>query len=92
MARRISELSAKESNTDTLKRIKRQFKENEEATANLIKAIETGKAVDVISAQIEKRQAEHADLEIELAKEKMIRPVLTFEEVKFFLGNSKMAM
>ena len=84
IAQKIADLSVKECNTDTIKRLKKLLKENEEATANLIKAIETGKAVDVLSAQIEKRQSERADLEIQLAKEKMIRPVLTFDEVKFF--------
>ena len=89
IAQKIADLSAKESNTDTVKRLKKLIKENDEATANLIKAIESGKAVDVLSAQIEKRQAERADLETQLAKEKMIRPILTFEEVKFFFEKFK---
>ena len=89
ISRKIADLSAKESNTDTIKRLNKLLKENEKATANLIKAIETGKAVDVISAQIEKRQQEKADLEIQLAKEKMTRPILTFEEVKFFFEKFK---
>ena len=38
----------------------------------------------MLSAQIEKRQNERADLETQLAQEKMIRPVLTYEEVKLF--------
>ena len=84
IAHKIADLSAKESNTDTIKRLNRLLKENEEATANLVKAIESGKAVDVLSSQIEKRQAEKADLELQLAREKMIRPVLTYDEVKFF--------
>ena len=89
IAHKIADLSAKESNTDTLKRLKRLIKETEEATANLVKAIEAGKAVDVLSAQIEKRQAEKADLDVQLAREKMIRPVLTYEEVKFFFEKFK---
>jgi len=89
IAQRIADLSAKESNTSTLTRLKKLLKENETATANLVKAIESGKAVDVLSAQIEKRQAERTDLEIELAKEKMVRPVLAFDEVKFFFEKFK---
>ena len=89
IAQKISDLSAKESNSDTLKRLKRLLKENEEATANLVKAIEAGKAVEVFSAQIEKRQAERNDLETQLAQEKMIRPILTFDEVKFFFEKFK---
>ena len=89
IARTIADLSIKESNTETLKRLKKLLKENEEAMANLIKAIESGKAVDILSAQIEKRQSEHADLEVQLAKEKIVRPVLTFEEVRFFFEKFK---
>ena len=89
ISQKISELSAKESNSATIKRIKKLIKENEDATANLIKAIESGKAVDIFSAQIEKRQAEHIDLEIQLAHENLIRPVLTFEEVQFFFDRFK---
>ena len=63
--------------------------ENEEATENLIKAIESGKAVDVLTSQIEKRQNERADLEAQLAQEKMIKPILTYEEVKFFFEKFK---
>ena len=89
IAKKVSDLSAKENNTDTVKRLKKQLKENETAIANLIKAIETGKAVDVLSEQIEKRQAERSELEIQLAKEKMSRPVLTQDEVLFFLERFK---
>ena len=89
IARKISDLSMKEGNTDTVKRLKRLLKENEEATANLVKAIEQGKAIDVLSAQIEKRQAEKADFETQIAREKMINPILTFDEVKFFFEKFK---
>ena len=55
----------------------------------MYQAVEAGKAVDVLSAQIEKRQAERADLETQLAREKMIRPVLTYDEVRFFFEKFK---
>ena len=84
ISQKISELSAKESNNATIKRLKAMLKDNEKATDNLVKAVESGKAVEVFSAQIEKRQAEHIDLEAQLAQERMIRPVLSYEEVKFF--------
>jgi len=89
MSKDIADLSVSESNTDTIKRLKKLIKENELATANLVKAIENGKAVDVFSAQIEKRQAELKDLESQLAIENMLYPTLTFEEVKFFFERFK---
>ena len=89
MAKKISDLSAKEGNSATVKHIKKLLKENDVATANLVKAIENGKAVDVFSAQVEKRQAERAELEVQLARELMMRPVLAYEEVKFFFDRFK---
>jgi hypothetical protein len=88
----ICNLSIKESNTDTLKRLKKLIKENESATENLIKVLELGKAVDIISAQIEKRQLEKQNLEAELAREKILKPKLKFEQVKFFLKDLLKAM
>ena len=74
----------KERNADTLKRINKLLRENDKATDNLIKALESGKAADVITAQIEKRQNERAELEVQLAKEKIQRPQLECNSVKFF--------
>ena len=88
-ARKIADLSATEGNTDTVTRLQRLLKENKEATENLIKAIETGKAVDILTVQIEKRQKERLDLKAQLAQEKLIRPILTYEEVKFFFEKFK---
>jgi predicted SnoaL-like aldol condensation-catalyzing enzyme len=84
MATKISALSAKDGNTEVIKRLNSLLKENEIATANLVKAIETGKAVDIVTAQIEKRQIERSDLEAQLATELMIRPVLSYNDIKFF--------
>ena len=89
MAKKISELSARESNTETIRRLNKLLKENDEATANLVRAVEKGQAVEVLSAQIEKRQRERSDLEVQLAQEKMIRPILFYEDVKFFFEKFK---
>ena len=70
IAKNVCDLSEKESNTDTLKRLRKLLKENETATENLIKAIETGKAATIISSQIEKRQLEKKNLEVQIAREK----------------------
>jgi len=55
IAKKVSDLSAKEGNFDIIKRLKKLLNENEDATKNLIKAIESGKAVDILTDQIEKR-------------------------------------
>jgi len=82
-------LSVKEGNTDIVKRLKKLLKENEEAVTNLIKTIESGKAVDVLSVQIEKRQAERKDLENQLTLEQAIRPTLSYNNVKHFFEKFK---
>ena len=84
LARSIEDRCEQERNTEDLKRITKLIRENEKATANLVKALETGKAADIISAQIEKRQQEKADLEAQLAMEKIQRPVLKYEQLKYF--------
>ena len=84
IARSVEAQCEKERNTDNLKRLNKLIKENETATVNLVKALEAGKAADVISAQIEKRQQEKTDLETQLAKEKIQTPLLKYDELKFF--------
>ena len=84
LARSIEDRCEKERNTEDLKRISKLLRKNETATGNLVKALEAGKAVDIISAQIEKRQAEKADLEAQLAMEKIQRPELKYDQLKFF--------
>gem|GEM_PF-2410074 len=73
----------------TISHLTRLLKANEEATTNLIRAIETGKSVELLSAQIEKRQSEKKTLETQLAKEKLIHPILTYDRVKFFFDKFK---
>ncbi len=80
----IEKQCEKERNTANLKRITKLINENEKATDNLIKALEAGKVVDVISTQIEKRQLEKTDLEAQLAKEKIQAPLLKYDQLKFF--------
>ena len=85
IARKAVEMAESERNTETLKRLRRLLAENEQATANLLKALETGKAADIITAQLEKRQQEHNQLSAEIAKEEISYPVVTLPQVKFFL-------
>ena len=84
IAHAIEKQCEKERNTDELKRIEKLIRENDKATANLINALEQGKAADVISAQIEKRQQEKANLETQFAKERIQAPLLKYEQIKFF--------
>ena len=84
LAKSIEKRCEQESNNDNVKRINKLIRENNKATDNLIKALEEGKAADIISAQIEKRQNEKVDLETQLVMEKIQRPTLKYEQMKFF--------
>ncbi len=81
--------SEQDSNTAAIKFINKQLKENETATKNLIKALESGKAVDIITEQIENRQAEKEQLKLDLAREKMLSQALDENQVTFFLNRLK---
>ena len=84
LARSIEARCEKERNTENLKRLNKLIRENETATANLIKALEAGKAADVIASQIEKRQQEKSDLEAQIARERIQAPLLKYEQMRFF--------
>ncbi len=85
IAKEVALLSEKERNSNTLKLLKKNLYENKKATDNLIKALESGKAVDIIVAQIETRQKEKTDIECQIAKEELNYPQLTAEQIEFFL-------
>ena len=89
IAKEIVELCKRESNTPTIQRLQRLIKENEKATNNLIKALEQGKAVDVIVDSIEKKKIELEDLKKQLVQENIKYPNLTLSEVKFFFNQFK---
>ena len=56
-------LCEQERNTDNLKRLKRLLKENERATENLLKALESGQLIDILAERISQKKKEHDDLE-----------------------------
>lgn len=86
IAREAVDLAEKLRNSDTVKYYTKLLKDNEEATQNLIKALEAGRAVDVISAQIEKRQEEKNKLEVKIALYSNSSPKLDINKVRFFLA------
>ena len=85
LANAIEAKCKKDRNAAEITRIEKMIRENDKATANLITALEQGKAVDVISSQIEKRQQEKAELEVLLARERIQAPMLKYEQIVFFL-------
>ena len=79
-------LCEQEKDTDNLKRLKRLLKENERATENLLKALESGQIVDVIAERISQKKRERNELEQQILVETSSHPTPTVNEVRFFLN------
>lgn len=86
IAKEVVQLCEQEKNTDNLKRLKKLLKENERATENLFKALESGQIIDVIAERISKKKQERNELERLILEETSAHPSPTVNEVRFFLN------
>ena len=89
IAKKIVDICNSESNTQIIKRLQKLIKDNKKETENLMIALEKGEIVDLITQRIRRKQLERQELEKQLAKETMKHPILTVDEVKFFLNKFK---
>ena len=88
MAHRIADFSVTEGNADTVVRLKRLLIENDEATENLVKAIELERLLMFCRSNWKTAEWTHWPRSV-ISAGKMIKPILTYEEVKFFFERSK---
>ena len=86
IAKEVVRLCEQEKDTDNLKRLRKLLKENEQATENLFKALESGQIVDVIAERISQKKQEHSELERLILEETSAHPLPTVSEVRFFLN------
>lgn len=86
IASEVVRLCEQERNTDNLKCLKRLLKENERATENLLKALESGQLIDILAERISQKKKEHDDLERQIFMEKTSNTVPTVNEIRFFLN------
>ena len=86
IASEVVRLCEQERNTDNLKRLKKLLKENERATENLLKALESGQLIDILAERISQKKKEHDDLERQIFMEKTQNTVPTVNEIRFFLN------
>ena len=75
--------------SNNIKRLKKQLRECESATSNLLKALEQGQAADIITTQLVKRQSEATEIKKQIAKEELIYNDFDIDRIKFFLHNLK---
>ena len=86
IASEVVRLCEQERNTENLKRLKKLLKENERATENLLKALESGQLIDILAERISQKKKEHDDLERQIFMEKTQNTVPTVNEIHFFLN------
>lgn len=89
IAKEVVRVCQQEQDNSGIKRLNRLLKENDKAIENLLKALEMGHNIDIISERITIKRNERKFLEQEMAKEKLKHNNLTEKEIKFFLYQLK---
>ena len=89
LVKRISkacfDLQSKES--PMLPALKRRLRENQKEIKNLMKAIKAGIVLKTTKSELEKLEAEQEQLEINIAMEKLVKPVIPQEKIQAWLMN-----
>ena len=88
IAREVVDLCERESNNGNTRRLKKLLAENEQATENLLKALESGQAVDIIADRIAQKKKEHEKLSLQLLVETSQHPT---PSVKFDFASTSSA-
>jgi DNA invertase Pin-like site-specific DNA recombinase len=89
IAKTIADISKRAGNSYVISDLQSQLKENAKAMENLLKAIESGQHMDILSERISKKREEKIHLETLLAKEEMSRSELDEYEIRYFLNKLK---
>lgn len=85
IAKKVAEECAKSPDNLTAKALKKAIREADAAIENLWKAIERGQAVEMLTDRLNKRMAEKAELEAQLAIEENKKITLTEAQILAFL-------
>lgn len=86
IAKEVVDLCERESNNGNAKRLQKLLSENEKATENLLKALESGQAVEIIAERITQKKKEHDELSYQLLVETTQHPVPSVRDIRFFLS------
>ena len=79
------DLQSKES--PMLPALKRRLRENQKEIKNLMNAIKAGIVLKTTKSELEKLEAEQEQLEINIAMEKLVKPVIPQEKIQAWLMN-----
>lgn len=86
IAKEVVTLCEKESNNGNARRLQKLINENEKATKNLLKALESGQVVDIIAERITQKKNEYNELSLQLLTETTQHPVPSMKDIRFFLN------
>ena len=90
IADRVVDIQRKEhDDTSMLQYYEGQLKETNTAIRNIMKAIEAGIITDTTRERLMELEATKGDLETEIAKEKIARPIIKREQVVYYLERFK---
>lgn len=67
--------------------LKRRLRENQKEIKNLMKAMKAGIVLKTTKSELEKLEAEQEQLEINIAMEKLVKPVIPQEKIQAWLMN-----
>ena len=86
IAKEVVDLCERESSNGNAKQLQKLIHENEKATENLLKALESGQAVDIIAERITQKKKEHDELSRQLLLETSKYHVPSMKDIRFFLN------
>ncbi len=87
IAAEIMAISEKTATNHELKRLQKLLKENVAATENLLKAVESGQATELLLQWLNQKSEEKANLQKQIDGEKAGRVELTQRDIMFFLNS-----
>ena len=85
IAKEVAAVCAADYDTSMLKHLRTKLKEVEKGIENLLLALESGQAADIIAARISQRSAEKAELERQISIEMQGQIPIDEKEILFFL-------
>ncbi|BDF68672.1 hypothetical protein CE91St43_26440 [Oscillospiraceae bacterium] len=83
IVKEVVDLCEKESNNGNAKRLQKHIAENKKAMDNLLKALESGQAVNIIAKRITQKKKEQVELSTQLLLETVQHPVSSMKDIHF---------
>ena len=89
IAREVVALCEKEKDNSNLKRLNKLLRDNKKAINNLMLALESGQAAELITNRIQEKTVEQNEIKEQIAIENMGQVNITVPQIKFFLSELK---